>query len=95
MYTIYVKFECLPQKREAFIERVKETGILDEIRAENGCIKYDYYLSESDSNEILLIEQWKSKEHQQIHINQPHMEQLRKFKGDYIINTVFGEIELK
>ena len=23
------------------------------------------------------------------------MEQLRKFKGDYIINTVFGEIELK
>ena len=57
MYTIYVKFECLPQKREAFIERVKETGILDEIRAENGCIKYDYYLSEKDPNEILLIEQ--------------------------------------
>ena len=95
MYTIYVKFECLPQKSEAFINKVKKTGILDAIRNENGCIKYDYYLSESDSNEILLIEQWKSKGHQQIHINQPHMEQLRKFKADYIINTVFGEIELK
>ena len=44
MYTIYVKFTCLPQKREAFIEKVKATGILNAIRAEDGCIKYDYYL---------------------------------------------------
>ena len=29
MYTIYVKFECLPQKREAFINKVKKTGILE------------------------------------------------------------------
>ncbi len=94
MYTIYVKFECLPNKREAFITKVKETGVLDAIRAENGCIRYDYYLSEKDPNELLLIEQWESKSHQQIHIEQPHMDTLRGFKGDYITNTVLGEIEL-
>ena len=95
MYTIYVKFKCLRQKREAFIKKIKETGILDAIRNENGCIKYDYYLSEKDPNEILLIEQWESKQHQQIHIEQPHMAQMREFKGNYITNTVLGEIELK
>ncbi len=95
MYTIYVKFECTPKKREAFINKVKETGVLSAIRAENGCIKYDYYLSEKDPNELLLIEQWETKEHQQIHIEQPHMDRLREFKDDYIINTVLGEIELK
>ena len=95
MYTIYVKFECMPQKSEAFINKVKKTGILDAIRNENGCIKYDYYLSEKDPNEILLIEQWKSKNHQQIHINQPHMARLREFKGEYIVSTVLGEIELE
>ena len=95
MYTIYVKFECLKDKREAFIKKVKETGILDAIRNEDGCIRYDYYLSEKDANELLLIEQWQSKEHQQIHINQPHMAKLREFKGDYITDTVLGEIELK
>ena len=94
MYTIYVKFECLPQKREAFIEKVKELGILAAIRAEEGCVKYDYYLSEKDPNELLLIEQWETKKHQQIHIEQPHMEQLRSFKDDYIGNIVLGEIEL-
>lgn len=95
MYTIFVKFECYPQKRQAFIKKVKDTGILSAIRAENGCFKYDYYLSESDENELLLIEQWESKNHQQIHIAQPHMDLLRSFKNEYIINTFLGEIEIK
>lgn len=95
MYTIFVKFECYPQKRQAFIKKVKDTGILSAIRAENGCFKYDYYLSENDENELLLIEQWESKNHQQIHIAQPHMDLLRSFKNEYIINTFLGEIEIK
>lgn len=95
MYTIYVKFTCLPEKRAAFIQKVKETGVLDAIRAENGCLKYEYYLSEKDENELLLIEQWETKEHQQIHLTQPHMDTLRGFKGDYITDTKLGEIELK
>lgn len=92
MYTICVKFRCLPQKREAFIQKVKDTGVLDAIRAEDGCIRYDYYLSEKDPNELLLIEQWETKQHQQIHITQPHMDHLRDFKGDYITNTTLVEI---
>ena len=95
MYTIYVKFTCLPGKREAFIQKVKETGVLDAIRGEDGCIRYDYYLSEKDPCELLLIEQWETKEKQQVHIGQPHMDTLRSFKGDYITDTVLGEIELK
>ena len=95
MYTIYVKFDCLPGKRAAFIDRVKAEGVLEAIRAENGCIRYDYYLSEKDENELLLIEQWESKHHQQVHLDQPHMVQLRSFKSDYIVNTVLGEVELK
>ena len=95
MYTIYVKFTCLPEKREAFIQKVKETGILAAIRAEDSCIRYDYYLSEKDPNELLLLEQWQTKEHQQIHIGQPHMARLRALKDDYITNTQLGEVELK
>lgn len=94
MYTIYVKFTCLPGKREAYIQKVKEEGILAAIRAEDGCVKYDYYLSEKDDREILLIEQWETKQHQQIHLTQPHMARLRQFKGDYVTDTVLGEIAL-
>ena len=95
MYMIYVKFRCLPGKREAFVQKVKATGVLEAIRAENGCLKYDYYLSEKDPNELLLVEQWESKDHQQSHLTQPHMDTLRSFKGDYITDTQLGEIEFK
>lgn len=95
MYTIYVKFTCLPGRRKAFIDRMSSDGILDAIRAEDGCVRYDYYLSEKDPEELLLLEQWETKEKQQIHIGQPHMDAMRGFKADYICNTVLGEIELK
>ncbi len=95
MYTIYVVFKSFEGKRKEFIEKVKAEGIVDEIRAENGCIRYDYYYSEKDPNEILLIEAWESKEHQQIHIAQPHMARLREIKEDYIVSTTLGEFEIK
>ena len=95
MYTIYVQFDCFSGKREAFVQRVTTEGILAAIRAEDGCHRYDYYFSESDPNELLLIEAWESKEHQQVHMTQPHMARLREFNGDYIKSTKLGEFELK
>ena len=95
MYTIYVVFKCFPGKREEFVRRVTEEGIVSAVRAEDGCIRYDYYFAEKDPDELLLIEAWESQHHQQVHIEQPHMVRLREFKGDYIETTTLGEFELK
>ena len=95
MYTIYVKFNCLPEKREAFVKRLKEEGILSSIRAENGCRRYDFYFSEADENELLLIEEWESMKHQQVHMEQPHMARMGEIKGDYVNGAILGEFELK
>ncbi len=95
MYTIYVTFKCHSGKREAFVEKLQAEGIVKAVRAENGCIRYDYYYSEKDPDELLLIEAWESKQHQQIHIEQPHMVRLREIKPDYVISSKLGEFELK
>ncbi len=95
MYNIYVVFKCFAGKREEFIQKVKSEGILSDIRAEDGCLRYDYYLSDSNENELLLIETWQTKEHQKLHMTTPHMARLSAFKGDYIENTTLGEFELK
>ena len=95
MYTIYVKFKCIDGKRESFVERVRAEGILDAVLHEDGCHRYDYYFSESDKNELLLIEAWETKHHQEVHIAQPHMASLRSFKNEYITDTVLGEFEVK
>ena len=95
MFRIYVIFKCHEGKREAFVERVRKEGILDAILAEDGCHGYDYYFTEKDKNELLLIEGWESKEHQVRHLEQPHMAALRAFKGDYIETTTIGEFDVK
>ena len=95
MYTIYVVFNCLEGKREEFVRRVKDEGILDSVLSEDGCIRYDYYFSDKDKNELLLIEAWESKAHQQAHIDTPHMALLRTFKDEYITSTTLGEFEIK
>lgn len=95
MYTIYVVFKCVSGKRAEYIERLKAEGIVDAIRKEDGCIRYDYYFSENNPDEILLIEAWETKKHQEIHLEQPHMLRLRELKPDFVLSTRLGEFELK
>lgn len=95
MYTIYVVFKTKDGKREEYIKRLRAEGIVDAVLNEDGCVRYDYYFSEKDKNEILLIEEWESKRHQQVHLDQPHMVRLREIKGDYVLSTKLGEFEIK
>ena len=95
MYQIYVKLECFAEKRESFIEKVRAQGILDAILAEDGCRRYDYYFSEKNKNEILLLEEWETKHHQEVHMTQPHMEKLRALNAEHIASVKLGEFEVK
>lgn len=95
MYKIAVTFKCLPGKREAFVERVRAEGILDAVLAEDGCHRYDYYFAEPDPCELLLLEAWETKHHQEVHIDQPHMAKLRSFKNEYVESTTLVKYETK
>ncbi|MBR2988142.1 MAG: antibiotic biosynthesis monooxygenase [Clostridia bacterium] len=94
MYDICVIFTCKEKgAREKFVERVKAEGILADIRAEKGCVRYDYYFADSDECELMLLETWESQADQQVHLSQPHMDKLRAIKGDYITSTAIKELQ--
>lgn len=95
MFRIYVTFRAFEGKREAFVEALKKEGILSAIRAEDGCLMYDFYYSEKDENELLLVEAWESRRHQEIHMTQEHMARFRILKGNYIESSHLGEFDLK
>ena len=95
MFRIYVTFRAFEGKREAFVEALKKEGILAAIRAEDGCLMYDFYYSEKDENELLLVEAWESRRHQEIHMTQEHMARFRILKGNYIESSHLGEFDLK
>ena len=94
MMTLFVKYICKPGCREAFLRQIAARGIDTAIRAEQGCICYDYYLSVQDPDVILLVEKWTEPEAQKIHMTQPHMKALSALKKDCVADTVFGEAAL-
>ena len=62
MLKLSVNYFAKPGRREEFLRRIVESGILTAIRKEDGCLRYDYYLSCQNEDEILLIEEWESRE---------------------------------
>ncbi|MBR6633852.1 MAG: antibiotic biosynthesis monooxygenase [Clostridia bacterium] len=91
MFYYYVVQTAKDGCREKFVEELNASGVSDAIRAEDGCIKYDFYYSENNPNEILLVEIWETQKHQQVHLTQPHMDTLRAIKEKYIVDTKLGE----
>ncbi len=61
--------------------------IVNTVRAEDGCISYDYYFSAESPDTVLLIEKWVSPEQQEAHLQTAHMAELMKIKEKYISGT--------
>ncbi|MDO4545938.1 MAG: antibiotic biosynthesis monooxygenase, partial [Bacillota bacterium] len=61
--------------------------IADKSRAEDGCIRYEYFYPADSENQIFLWEQWESREAQKVHTRQPHFAELSQLKEKYGIET--------
>lgn len=94
--TLLVTYTAKPGMRETFLRALAARGIPDMIRAEAGCLQYDYYLSIERADEILLLERWTSPRAQTAHLGQPHMAALREIKEQYVEKTALrkpGEVD--
>ena len=94
MFSIAVVYNCFEGKREEYIKLLEKEGIISDIRNEEGCIMYEYYFSQSNKNEILLIEKWVDKECQKKHVTLPHTQKMLSFKNDYVKSTELKEFTL-
>tara|TARA_B100000809_G_scaffold252972_1_gene288358 strand:- start:660 stop:953 length:294 start_codon:yes stop_codon:yes gene_type:complete len=61
--TVTLAFSVVPERVEEFKTLLK--GLLPDTRAYDGCQSVDVYQDQGDSGLIYLVEDWKSKAHQQ------------------------------
>ena len=85
---LIVTYHTKPGVREEFLSEVRTSGLLDQIRAEDGCIRYDYYLDVQNPDRILLVEEWETEEKQQKHRQTTNMAQLTAIKENYVVETI-------
>jgi hypothetical protein len=55
---LHVTYTAKPGCREAFVRNVVTKGVLTAVRAEAGCLGYDYYFSAQDEDVVLLVERY-------------------------------------
>jgi quinol monooxygenase YgiN len=66
-----------------FAEKMISTGVVDDIRAESGNIRYDYFFPINDDETVLLIDSWENQESIDIHHKSPMMEKIMKLREKY------------
>ena len=78
---IYYKGENGNAKK--FAEEMVSSGIVDRVRAEDGNLKYEYFLPFDDEETVLLIDRWKNEEALDIHHKSEMMRQIAELRNKY------------
>lgn len=82
-------------KREEFYNLLRDKGIIEKSRNEEGNIKYDYFFPVDNSNDILLLEIWTNIKAHQIHSETDHFKELQELKNEYILNVEIEKFKCK
>lgn len=70
-----------------FVEDIVSEGILDDVRAEDGCLGYSYYSSMDDDDVVLLVENWRDGRALNVHSVSPNMARIVALKRRHGLTT--------
>ena len=89
-----VTYRTKPGLAQDFLDALSAAGIREAVRAEAGCLQYDYFLSAGDPDQVLLVERWESQQAQTLHLAQPHMDRVKALKERFVEETSLIRYEL-
>lgn len=92
MLYLHVTYTVKPGQREAFYKEIVESGFLNEIRANPDNVRYDYFYSCANPDELFLVEGWKSVEAAKKHAEQPYRQVQNAQKEKYTTHTDMKQI---
>lgn len=78
---IYYKGRNVTAKK--FAQEMIESGIADEIRAEEGNERYEYFLPIDNEETVLLIDRWKDRKSLDLHHASPIMKKITILREKY------------
>ena len=71
-----------------FAEEMISSGIVNDIRAEHGNLKYEYFFPFENDNTLLLIDSWESEEALDRHHASPMMSKIIELREKYDLRMV-------
>lgn len=81
--TINIYYKGQDGSAHRFIREMIDSGLVAAIRAEEGNLRYEYFLSQEDEETILLVDRWKDQKSLDLHHASPMMEEIAKLRDKY------------
>jgi quinol monooxygenase YgiN len=91
---VNVKYIIKPGKRDEFLKKVNEQGIVIDSKAEPGNYQYEYYKPVDSDNDLFLIEMWVSGEALAAHGNTKHYQRLQFLKKEYVTDMTIEKYNI-
>ncbi|MBR2746711.1 MAG: antibiotic biosynthesis monooxygenase [Erysipelotrichaceae bacterium] len=83
MITVNIRYTGKDGKAREFAREMMEKGVVEAIRAEEGNLRYEYYLPVDDPETVLLIDAWESQEAIDVHHGSPMMKTIAELREKY------------
>ena len=83
MITVNIYYTGAPGAARAFAQEMRGAGLVGAIRAEEGNLRYEYFLPMEDADTVLLIDQWRDQAALDAHHASPMMGAIAALREKY------------
>ena len=81
--TVNIYYSGKNGNAKKFAEEMVSSGIVSDIRAEDGNIRYEYFFPMDDEETVLLIDSWKDQHAIDVHHASSMMDQITRLREKY------------
>lgn len=84
--TINIYYNGVNGNAKKFAEEMVLSGIVSDIRTEEGNLRYEYFFPMGDKETVLLIDSWKDQHSLDVHHASPMMKKITELREKYDLN---------
>lgn len=81
--TVNIYYSGVNGNAKKFAEEMVACGVVGDIRAEDGNLRYEYFFPMDDKETVLLIDSWKDQQAIDAHHASPMMAEIMKLREKY------------
>ncbi|MDE6722771.1 MAG: antibiotic biosynthesis monooxygenase [Eubacterium sp.] len=81
--TVNIYYSGVNGNARKFAEEMVASGIVNDIRAQSGNLKYEYFFPMEDADTVLLIDSWKNQQSIDTHHASPMMAKIIELREKY------------
>lgn len=81
--TVNIYYTGVNGNARKFAEEMVSSGVVSDIRAEDGNMRYEYFFPMDDKETVLLIDSWKDQHSIDVHHDSPMMAKIVELREKY------------